>query len=323
MHNIKDILSKLVNYQYNLKDEHKKIVHIPDTAWIQDNVEVLASMDTWISDFNRRNSNTRESVTKRIYEHMRRLRTMYGGLQYKELLHVSKLAHKTKGLWAYNIIALLERRLDIVLWRAMLSKSPRQATVMIKNGHILVNGKICKKSNYNLKPGDLITVRDSVRALYQQNIIDSWPQISTPITDSKYNPSSIAPVSVVNVITKALCHGSLADILTTNSYSLGCINYTTKNKLSNQNKLVFNVKSTAYSLLNSIYSNQNLVKNIWAQVYHGVHLENNKESALNIPYCASNIEVNYKTMSIIYLYTPQRVIWTSLIDMELLQTHLV
>lgn len=245
---------------------------------------------------------------------------MYGGLQYKELLHTSKLAHKTKGLWAYNIIALLERRLDVVLWRALMSKSPTASNIMIKNGHILINGKICKKSSYILQPGDLISMNSEVMNLYQQNIIDEWSHITVPKVDKKYNPKTITPISVIDIMTYALNHGNVTDILATKSYSLGCINYKT---LNNKTKVVPNVKLTALDVLSSIHENQKFGQTLWDQVYFGTNVEKTKENSSNYPYVACNIEVNYKTMSLIYLYTPQRIVWTSLIDMELLQNYLV
>lgn len=323
MQHINEILSKLAHYTNECNDEYQNISHIPDTAWVQDNVEVLASMDAWMSEFSRQNSSSKESITKRIYEHMRRLRVMYGGLQYKELLHASKLAHKIKGLWAYNMIALLERRLDVVLWRALFSKSPNASRVMIKNGHILVNGQVCKKSSYILQPGDLISVNSKVVNLYQQNIIDQWSFITLPKGDKKYNSKDITPVSIIDIMTHALNHGNVIDILANKSYSLGCINFTTSNKQQNKTKVVPNIKSTALNVLSLIHDNPKFGQALWDQVYFGTHLEKAKENSSNYPYIACNIEVNYKTMSLIYLYTPQRVVWTSLVDMELLQNYLV
>ena len=323
MQQINEILSKLTHYKNECNDEYQNISHIPDTAWIQDSVEVLASMDTWMSDFSRQNSSSKESITKRIYEHMRRLRVMYGGLQYKELLHASKLAHKTKGLWAHNMIALLERRLDIVLWRALFSKSPKASSTMIKNGHILVNGQICKKGSYILQPGDLVSVSSGVVKLHQQNIIDRWSYITGLKMDRKYNSKGLTPISVVDIMTNALNHGIVIDILETKSYSLGCINYLTSNTQNNKIKAVPDIRLTAFNLLKQIHSNPKFGQLLWDQVYCGTHLDKVKDNNADYPHIASNIEVNYKTMSLIYLYTPQRVVWTSLIDMELLQNHLV
>lgn len=323
MQHINKILSKLTYYIREYDNDSQKISHIPDTAWVQDNVEVLASMDTWMSDLVRQNSGSKESMTKRVYEHMRRLRVMYGGLQYREILHTSRMAHKSKGLWAYNMVALLERRLDIVIWRALLSRSPNQSRVMIKNGHILVNGHTCRKSSYIVKPGDLITVDNKVKNMYQQNIIKQWSHISLPKVDKKYGSKGLTSLSAVDIVTRALSHGHLIDILSTKLYLLACINYSTSNNHNNTNKSIPDIKLTVLKVLDSIYKNNNLGQNMWDHVYYGTCLDRTKDHISNYPYIASNIEVNYKTMSLIYLYTPQRVVWTSLIDMELLQNHLV
>lgn len=328
MQHINNILSvlTLITNQSNKDKECLNFSNIPEAIWAQDNVDVLASMDTWTSDIIRRSPSSRESTTGRIFEHMRRLRIMYGGLQYKDLLHISKLAHATKGLWSYNIIALLERRLDIVLWRAFWSKSPKQSRSIIKKGHILVNGKTCRKSSYILSPGDLVSMQTGVQHFYQQRLLDTWSRDSKARVDKKYIDVSISDknISVVDIITQALNHGSLVNTIKSEQCSLGFVKYSTPTLSGNKSNT--NTQLPTLNVLKSIYkfsNNEKLITQIWSNVYNEINLNRVTENNSIYAYIPLNIEMNYKTISLIYLYTPQRVIWTSLIDMELLQNHLV
>ncbi len=56
---------------------------------------------------------------------------------------------------------MLESRLDNIVYRMGLSKTRRSARQIVNHGHILVNGKSVDIPSYQVKPGDIISVKES------------------------------------------------------------------------------------------------------------------------------------------------------------------
>ncbi len=319
---INDILNTLARFSIKNANKNLNIDHIPNTAWLPDRIEVLASMDAWTNDMSNRGSAPRESLVGKVFEYLRRLRTMYGNLQYKEIYHLSKSASSIKGSWAHNFIALLERRLDVVLWRALWANSPKQARSMIKSGHIKVNGKVCTQSSFSVNPDDVISLGLNVRKLYQQRMIDNWSHIPVyKFEDVTMSNKTGKATSVLDIMERALFHGSLVDMNKLDSGSLGYINSTASKVRSN--KPFTDVEKAAQIALYSINDDVSLNKHIWNSVSRGVYLDYSDKNASIFPCIMPHIEVNYSNMSLVYLYTPQKVLWTSLIDLESLHNHLV
>ena len=68
-----------------------------------------------------------------------------------------------KGVSGENLLQLLERRLDNVVYRAGLAASRAQARQLVNHGHFLVNGSKVDIPSYITKQGDVITVGASSR----------------------------------------------------------------------------------------------------------------------------------------------------------------
>jgi small subunit ribosomal protein S4 len=71
------------------------------------------------------------------------------------------MAEKMKGVTGENMLQLLERRLDNVVYRLALGASRPQARQIVSHGHILVNGKKVDIPSYLVKVGDTITIKES------------------------------------------------------------------------------------------------------------------------------------------------------------------
>jgi small subunit ribosomal protein S4 len=69
-------------------------------------------------------------------------------------------AARRKMLAGENLLFLLERRLDNVVYRAGFSTSRRQARQLVNHGHILVNGKKVDIPSFQIKVGDVVSVKD-------------------------------------------------------------------------------------------------------------------------------------------------------------------
>ena len=72
-------------------------------------------------------------------------------------------ADKMKGITGENMLSLLERRLDNVIYRMGIGASRSQARQLVTHGHFVVNGKKCNIASYMLKAGDVIEVKESKR----------------------------------------------------------------------------------------------------------------------------------------------------------------
>ena len=72
-------------------------------------------------------------------------------------------AEGMKGITGENLLSLLERRLDNVVYRAGLAASRAQARQLVNHGHFLVNGQKVDIPSYTIKQGDVISVGASSR----------------------------------------------------------------------------------------------------------------------------------------------------------------
>jgi small subunit ribosomal protein S4 len=72
-------------------------------------------------------------------------------------------AARQKGITGENLLFLLERRLDNAVYRAGFSTSRRQARQFVNHGHIEVNGRKVDIPSFQVKIGDVISVREGSR----------------------------------------------------------------------------------------------------------------------------------------------------------------
>lgn len=72
-------------------------------------------------------------------------------------------AARQKGITGENLLFLLERRLDNTVYRAGFSTSRRQARQLVNHGHIEVNGRKVDIPSFQVKLGDVITVKEKSR----------------------------------------------------------------------------------------------------------------------------------------------------------------
>jgi small subunit ribosomal protein S4 len=85
---------------------------------------------------------------------------IYGLLETQFRNNFEKAAHM-KGITGENLLGLMERRLDNVIFRMGLGTSRAQARQVVRHGHIQVNGRKVNIPSFVVKPGDEISVRES------------------------------------------------------------------------------------------------------------------------------------------------------------------
>ncbi len=78
----------------------------------------------------------------------------------KQFRNYFEKASRQKGITGENLLFMLERRLDNVVYRAGFSTSRRQARQLVNHGHIQVNGRKVDIPSFQVKVGDVVTVKD-------------------------------------------------------------------------------------------------------------------------------------------------------------------
>ena len=94
-----------------------------------------------------------------------KLKSYYGNINERQFRNLYRKAIMKKGDTAENLIGLLERRLDAVVYRAKLSTTIFSARQLINHGHVRVNGKKVNISSYQLKEEETIEIRDKSKQL--------------------------------------------------------------------------------------------------------------------------------------------------------------
>lgn len=93
-----------------------------------------------------------------------KIKRIYGLLETQFRNYFEK-ATKQKGKTGENLIKLLERRLDNVVYRIGFASSRKQARQLIKHRHFLVNNQLVDIPSYLLNPGDVIQVKEKSKKL--------------------------------------------------------------------------------------------------------------------------------------------------------------
>ena len=96
-----------------------------------------------------------------------KLKGYYGNLTEKQFRRIYQKASRMKGDTGQNIVGLLERRLDAVVYRMKFAITIFAARQLINHGHVLVNGKSVNIPSYTVCEGDIIKIREKS----QENVV--------------------------------------------------------------------------------------------------------------------------------------------------------
>ncbi|MEO0618996.1 MAG: 30S ribosomal protein S4 [Pseudomonadota bacterium] len=94
-----------------------------------------------------------------------KLKGYYGNITEKQFKAIYKEATRLKGDTSENLIGLLERRLDAVVYRSKFVPTVFAARQFVNHGHVKVNGKKVNIPSYRCKDGDVVEVRNKSRDL--------------------------------------------------------------------------------------------------------------------------------------------------------------
>ena len=110
-----------------------------------------------------------------------RARRYYGVLE-GQFKHYYEMAEKMEGLTGPNLLSLLERRLDNVVYRMGMAASRKEARQLVLHAHFTLNGKKVSIPSILVKAGDVIAVRETskesekIKALAEQMATHQAPK---------------------------------------------------------------------------------------------------------------------------------------------------
>ena len=122
-----------------------------------------------------------------------KVRRAYGILE-GQIAHYFDLANKKQGVTGENLLSLIERRLDNVVFRLGLAVSRPEARQLVSHAHFLVNGKKVNVPSYLVKVGDVITVCetsrssskfDAVLASTESRLVPKWLDMNRETLEGK------------------------------------------------------------------------------------------------------------------------------------------
>lgn len=120
--------------------------------------------------YDKKSNRTLNRASRKMSEYGLQLREkqkakfIYGVLE-KPFRNYYKKAERMKGMTGENLMILLERRLDNVIFRLGFARTRREARQIVSHKHVLVNGKSVNIPSYLIKAGDVVEIREKSRSL--------------------------------------------------------------------------------------------------------------------------------------------------------------
>jgi small subunit ribosomal protein S4 len=93
-----------------------------------------------------------------------KVKYMYGLLE-RQFRNTFERATSSKGVTGVVLLQMLESRLDNVVFRLGVAPTRASARQLVSHRHILVNGKLCNIPSYQVKPGEVVSIREKSKSL--------------------------------------------------------------------------------------------------------------------------------------------------------------
>lgn len=91
-----------------------------------------------------------------------KVKRLYGVLE-KQFRNYYKRADRQKGATGENLLRILERRLDNVVYRMGFGSTRAEARQLVGHKSVLVNGRVINVPSYQVAPGDVISIREKAK----------------------------------------------------------------------------------------------------------------------------------------------------------------
>ena len=126
------------------------------------------------------------AARKKVGEYGKQLREKqkarrYYGVLEGQFKHYYEMAEKMEGIVGTNLLVLLERRLDNVVFRMGMAASRKEARQLVLHAHFTLNGKKVTIPSLLVKPGDVIAVKESSKESAKiKALVDALATVSAP-----------------------------------------------------------------------------------------------------------------------------------------------
>lgn len=120
--------------------------------------------------YDKKSNRTSSRAGKKVSEYGLQLREkqkakfIYGVLE-KPFRNYYEKADKMKGMTGENLMILLERRLDSIIYRMGFARTRREARQVVGHKHVFVNGKLVNIPSYLIKAGDVIEIKEKAKSM--------------------------------------------------------------------------------------------------------------------------------------------------------------
>ena len=127
-------------------------------------------LEPMVLGYDKKSNRTNARAGKKVSEYGLQLREkqkakfIYGVLE-KPFRNYYEKADRMKGMTGENLMIMLERRLDNVVFRMGFARTRREARQIVGHKHVLVNGKQINVPSYLIKAGDVIEIREKSKSL--------------------------------------------------------------------------------------------------------------------------------------------------------------
>ena len=129
------------------------------------------NLDPVFLGYDKKSNRTSARAGKKMSEYGLQLREkqkakfIYGVLETPFRNYYEKADRMMTGLTGENLMTMLERRLDSVVFRMGFARTRREARQIVGHKHVLVNGKCINIPSYLIKAGDVIEIREKSKSL--------------------------------------------------------------------------------------------------------------------------------------------------------------
>lgn len=105
------------------------------------------------------------------------VKRMYG-LRERQFRRMYRMAERSRGQTGQMLLALLERRLDNVVYRLGFARTRPQARQFVSHGHVLVDGRRVNIPSYLVQPGQMVSIDTSIRDVPDvQDLAEYHPEV--------------------------------------------------------------------------------------------------------------------------------------------------
>ncbi|NLF11659.1 MAG: 30S ribosomal protein S4 [Anaerolineaceae bacterium] len=105
------------------------------------------------------------------------VKRMYG-LRERQFRRMYRMAERSRGQTGQMLLALLERRLDNVVYRLGFARTRPQARQFVSHGHVLVDGRRVNIPSYLVHPGQMVSIDTSIRDVPDvQDLAEYHPEV--------------------------------------------------------------------------------------------------------------------------------------------------